>query len=65
MMSPIGGRYNVFDLNDVLMVEVPDQLDLAERALGINGVLKCAGDLFYGDLVVDEQIASRAAICMH
>ena len=56
----VGRRHDVLDSNDVVMLQVPQQLDLPQRPLGIRQVLKGIGDLLDGHLLLCPLMARRA-----
>jgi hypothetical protein len=48
-------------INYVLVVEVPEQLDLPQRALGIHVVVECVRDLFDRHHLPRFEVHHRAA----
>ena len=51
---------HVHDANDVLVFQVPQQLHLPQRALGVHRVLERVGDLLDGNLLVGVDVPCAA-----
>lgn len=44
-------------LNNILVVEMPQQLDFPQSAFGIHDIVKCVCDLFYCHLFIGPSMA--------
>ena len=59
-LSPRRWEQDVFDLDDVRMLQEPEEFDLAEDARGVGDVLEDVVDLLDGDFLSRVGVVSRA-----
>mmetsp|Transcript_10913 Transcript_10913/g.27526 ORF Transcript_10913/g.27526 Transcript_10913/m.27526 type:complete len:305 (+) Transcript_10913:506-1420(+) len=57
---PVGRWQDIPNLDDVFVLEVPQELNLAEHALGVDDVLEGVADLLDGEALARERVARRA-----
>jgi hypothetical protein len=60
LLVPAGRPRQVQDVDDVLVLEVPEQAQLAKGALGVREVLEDVGYFLDGDLFADSGVAGGA-----
>lgn len=57
---PLRWRYYIPNRNNILMIHMPQQLDLSQRPLRIDPVVECIRNLLHRNVLVRLRIQSRA-----